>query len=67
MMNPLGNLKALYSFLTLSIQSKVPSLKAMRGLSQMLAIGAILGIIIVGGVVIYIVVSSSGPTSSTYP
>ena len=68
MLSPFGYLKALFEFLRLSVESKFPSLSSRRAISTTLAAAAIVGIIAVGGVVVYILVISTGaPSSSTYP
>jgi hypothetical protein len=66
-MSLLGSLKSLYSFLTLSLESKFPSFSARRGIAQIVVIGTIVAIIIVGGIVVYIVATSTGVTTTTYP
>ena len=65
-MNPLEYLKALYTFLTMSIESRFPSTR--RALSPRFALFSIIAIIIIGGVIILVLVVSPGVTTrSTYP
>ena len=61
-----GQLKALYAILVSLTESQVSHFSTRKGISQALVIGVIVGAIIVGGVVVYIVASSSG-TSTTIP
>jgi hypothetical protein len=62
-MNMLGNLRALYTFLTFSFESKFPSLSTRRVVAVTIA-----ALIIIGGVTIYILATSSGvTTTSPYP
>jgi len=64
-MNPLTYLRALFAFLTLSIESKFPSTRG--GISTSIAVGIIVIVIAAGGVIIYLLVVVPPPTSSTYP
>ena len=67
MMNPLGSLRALLMFLTMALQSRLPTLSVRRGITQFVAIIFIIIIIIIGGAIIYIVITSTGVTITTYP
>jgi hypothetical protein len=67
MFNPLNYLKFLYSYLRLSIEARLPNVPARRAISGPLAAAAIGTIIFVGGILIYVLVTSSGPSTTTYP
>ena len=68
MFSPLNYLKFLFSRVTRAMEARLPNVPARRAISQTIAAAAIAGIIIVGGVLIYILVTATGPTTSTsYP
>jgi len=67
MFNPLNYLKTLYSILVRSIEARLPNVAGRRAISTTLAAGAVVAIVGAGGVIIYLVVTSTGPTTSTYP
>ena len=67
MFNPLNYLKFLYSILSRALETRLPNVTGRRAISTTLAAGAIAAIIIVGGLAIYFLVVSTGPTTSTYP
>jgi hypothetical protein len=67
-MNLLEDLRALFAFLTFSFESKFPSLSTRRGISGTVVAVTIAALIIIGGVTIYILATSSGvTTTSPYP
>ena len=61
-----GQLMALHTILASLTESRVSHFSTRKGISQALVIGVIVGAIIVGGVVVFIVATSSG-TSTTIP
>ena len=68
MMNPLDYVRALYLFLTNSLESKLPSLGPKRAISPVYAIAIIAVIIAAGGLIIYfLVVAPSSTTTTVYP
>jgi len=68
MFDPVNYLRFLFSYIAQSMEAKVPNVPARRAISQTVAAAAITGIIIIGGVLIYVLVTATGPTTSTsYP
>jgi len=66
MMYPLASLRALFSFLTMSLESDYPPPPARGWLSRRFTMLAIIVIIIIGGFIIFLLVIAPGPTTSTY-
>ena len=66
MMNPLGYLRALFTFLTMSIESRFPSLSARKAISSIVAVIAIVVIVVAGALIIFFIVISPGASSSSY-
>ncbi|MDA4126860.1 MAG: hypothetical protein OK452_06635 [Thaumarchaeota archaeon] len=53
-------------FLSL-VNGMIPKIARRRGVSPLITVIIIIGIIAVGGIAIYFLVVSTGPTTTTYP
>ena len=65
-MYPLASLRALFSFLTLSLESDYPPPPARGWLSHRITMIAIVVIIVIGAFLVFLLVIAPGPTTSTY-
>ena len=66
MFNPLNYLRFMFSFLTQSIENRLPDVPARRAISTTLVVVIIVVAIAVGGIAVYLVVTAP-PSTTTYP
>ena len=66
MFNPLEYLRFMFSFLTRSIESRLPNVPARRAISTTLVVVIIVIAIAAGGIAVYLVVTAPASTT-TYP